>query len=73
MHGESIRATFNQPDSPNPRDAQYFELWASRGIWENPHKLEELKKLWWAEAAKNGALPQLEAGGHSRTYDQALE
>jgi hypothetical protein len=33
-----------------------------------------MKKLWWSEAAKNGALPLLEApGGRSRTYDQALE
>jgi len=38
-----------------------------------PAKLEELKKLWWAEAEKNGALPLLEApAGRSRTYDQAL-
>lgn len=38
-----------------------------------PQKLEELKKLWWEEAAKNGALPLLEApGGRRRTYDQAL-
>lgn len=39
-----------------------------------PDKLEEMKKLWWEEAAKNGALPLLEAsGGRRRTYDQALE
>ncbi len=112
VQGKSIRSTFNQPESSNPRDTQYFELWASRGIWNNgweaiavhkpgtnfdsdkwelynvdadfsqsvnlaskyPQKLEELKSLWWTEAAKNGALPQLEAsGGRQRTYDQALE
>lgn len=111
MQGKSIRATFDNPESPDPRDAQYFELWGSRGIWhkgwkavgihtpgtdfetdrwelykvdqdfsesidvaaENPAKLEQMKKLWWSEAAKNGALPLLEApGGRSRTYDQAL-
>lgn len=39
-----------------------------------PEKLEELKKLWWSEAAKNGALPLLEApNGRSKTYDQALD
>jgi arylsulfatase A-like enzyme len=39
-----------------------------------PEKLEELKKLWWSEAAKNGALPLLEApGGRRKTYDQALD
>ncbi len=39
-----------------------------------PQKLEELKKLWWEEAAKNGALPLLEApGGRRATYDQALQ
>jgi arylsulfatase len=112
MHGKSIRATFNNPESPSPRDTQYFELWGSRGIWhngweaigmhkpgtsfdsdrwelyhsesdfsqsrnvaaQNPGKLEELKKLWWSEAAKNGALPLLEAPqGRQSTYDQALQ
>jgi arylsulfatase A-like enzyme len=111
LQGKSIRATFNDPASPNPRDTQYFELWASRGIWhdgweaigihkpgtsfdldhwelyhaetdfsqctnlatKNPAKLEELKKLWWSEAAKYGALPLLEApGARQKTYDQAL-
>jgi arylsulfatase A-like enzyme len=39
-----------------------------------PEKLEELKKLWWAEAAKHGALPLLEApGGRRRTYNQFFE
>lgn len=112
LQGKNILATFNDPESPSPRDTQYFELWGSRGIWhkgwtaigihtpgtsfdedrwelyhaENdfaesvnlasqyPDKLEEMKKLWWEEAAKNGALPLLEApGGRRRTYDQALE
>jgi arylsulfatase len=112
MQGKSIRSTFNEPASPNPRDTQYFELWGSRGIWHNgwkavgthrpgssfdsdrwelyqvetdfsestniaanyPAKLEELKKLWWSEAARNGALPLLEAPVSRRaTYDQALE
>jgi arylsulfatase len=110
MQGKSIRATFENPAAPDPRDTQYFELWGSRGIWhkgwkavgihtpktsydndkwelynltedfsesndlaaKNPAKLEELKKLWWSEAEKNGVLPILEAGGRSRTYDQAL-
>ncbi len=111
MHGKSIRETFRNPDAPDPRDRQYYELWGSRGIWHKgwkavgihtpgtdynnnhwelyhvekdfsetdnvaaqyPQKLEELKKLWWEEAAKNGALPLLEApGGRSRTYDQAV-
>ena len=41
---------------------------------QQPGRLEELKKLWWTEAAKNGALPLLEAaGGRHRTYDQALD
>jgi arylsulfatase A-like enzyme len=35
IQGRSIRATFNNPASPNPRDTQYFELWGSRGIWHN--------------------------------------
>ncbi|MBS1827486.1 MAG: arylsulfatase [Acidobacteria bacterium] len=38
-----------------------------------PQKLEELKKLWWEEAEKNGALPLLEAPvPRRRTYDQAV-
>jgi len=112
MQGRSIRATFSDPKSPNPRDTQYFELWGSRGIWHNgweaigihkpgtsferdhwelyhadsdfsqstnvasqyPEKLEELKKLWWSEAAKYGALPLLEAPRQRQnTYDQALQ
>jgi arylsulfatase len=111
IQGKSIRATLNNPASPNPRDTQYFELWGSRGIWHNgweaigihkpgtsfdldrwelyhadndfsqsvnlasqyPAKLDELKKLWWSEAARNGALPLLEAPpARQKTYDQAL-
>lgn len=111
MQGRSIRATFNNPEAPDPRDRQYYELWGSRGIWHKgwkavgihtpgtdfaldrwelyhvaedfsesnnvaakyPAKLEELKKLWWDEAAKNGALPLLEAPVPRRgTYNQAL-
>ena len=101
-----MRRTLDDPQSPGPRDTQYFELWGSREIWNNGweaiaiHKpvtsfdsdrwelynmqedfsqsenvaakyadrLEQMKKLWWSEAAKNGALPQLEAtGGRQRT------
>ncbi len=111
IHGKSIRATFNDPQSPNPRDTQYFELWGSRSVWHDgwnataihqpgsdfdsdrwelyhvdqdfcetrnlaaqyPEKLAEMKKLWWTEAARNGALPQLEAPpSRQPTYDQAL-
>ena len=40
----------------------------------HPDKLKELQELWWDEAAKNGALPQLEASGfRQRTYNQMLE
>ena len=111
IQGESIRATFLDPNSPAPRDTQFFELWGSRSIyhdgwkavafhtpgtdfdddlWElynlktdfcetadlasqHPETLEELKALWWVEAAKYGALPLLEArGGRRRTYNQIL-
>lgn len=111
MQGKSIRATFADPESPDPRDRQYYELWGSRGIWhkgwkavgihtpgtsfendrwalyhvavdfaetsdmaaEHPEKLEELKRLWWEEAGRNGALPLLEApAGRRGTYNQAL-
>jgi len=38
-----------------------------------PDKLKELQALWWEEAAKNNALPLLEAqGGRTRSYDQIL-
>jgi len=40
---------------------------------KRPGKLKELQELWWSEAAKNGALPLLEAlGGRTRSYDQIL-
>jgi arylsulfatase len=40
---------------------------------KRPGKLKELQALWWSEAAKNGALPLLEAlGGRTRSYDQIL-
>jgi arylsulfatase len=38
-----------------------------------PQRLAELKRLWWSEAASNGALPLLEAPVLRRnTYDQAV-
>ena len=112
IQGKSIGATFGDPNSPNPRNTQYFELWGSRSIfhdgwkaiaihvpgtdfnddrWElyhvaedftesvdlaaqYPERVEEMKALWWSEAAKYGALPLLEApGGRRRTYDQFFE
>lgn len=111
MQGKSLRAVFDDPGAPAPRDTQFFELWGSRGIyhkgwkavafhtpgtsfeedhWElynaavdftetadlasqYPEKLKELQDLWWEQAAKNGALPLLEArGGRRRTYNQIL-
>jgi arylsulfatase len=40
---------------------------------QHPQRLTELKALWWKEAAKNGALPLLEARGiRQRTYNQIL-
>ena len=38
IHGKSIRATFDDPNSPNPRDTQYFELWGSRSIFHDGWK-----------------------------------
>jgi arylsulfatase len=112
IQGKTIAPLFNNPDAPNPRDTQYFELWTSKGIWHDgwkaigihtpetdfeldywhlyhveedfsesvnlaekyPEKLEEMKKLWWSEAAKYGAIPVLEAPGmRKRTYDQFLD
>ncbi|MEZ4702583.1 MAG: arylsulfatase [Rhodothermales bacterium] len=36
-----------------------------------PEKVEEMQRLWWAEAEKNGALPLLESPpGRRRTYEQ---
>ena len=111
LHGKSLRAVFDDPAAPAPRDTQFFELWGSRAIyhrgwkavafhtpgtpfgddhWElyrvetdfteafdlasrHPEKLRELRDLWWSEAEKHGALPQLEAQGfRERTYDQIL-
>jgi arylsulfatase len=38
-----------------------------------PERLEDLKRLWWEEAARNGVLPLLEApGGRRNTYNQAV-
>ena len=40
---------------------------------QHPEKLKELQDLWWAEAERNGALPQLEAiPMRQRTYNQIL-
>ncbi len=37
----------------------------------HPQKLKELQALWWKEAERNGALPQLEArGGRVNSYNQ---
>jgi arylsulfatase A-like enzyme len=38
IHGKSIRPTFNNPDSRDPRDTQYFELWGSRAIYHQGWK-----------------------------------
>jgi arylsulfatase len=38
VQGRSIRATFDDPAAPNPRDTQYFELWGSRAIWHDGWK-----------------------------------
>ncbi len=40
---------------------------------QHPERLKQLQDLWWAEAEKNGALPQLEAVRfRQRTFDQIL-
>ena len=40
---------------------------------QHPEKLKELQDLWWAEAERHGALPQLEAiPMRQRTYNQIL-
>lgn len=40
---------------------------------QHPEKLKELQELWWEEAGKNGALPQLEAiPMRQPTYNQIL-
>jgi arylsulfatase len=38
MHGKSLRAVFEDPKAPAPRDTQYFELWGSRGIYHQGWK-----------------------------------
>ena len=38
MHGESLRSTFNDAESPSPRHTQYFELWGSRSIYQRGWK-----------------------------------
>jgi arylsulfatase len=38
MHGRSLRAVFDDPEAPAPRDTQYFELWGSRGIYHKGWK-----------------------------------
>jgi arylsulfatase len=30
-----MRATFDDPKAPSPRNTQYFELWGSRSIYHN--------------------------------------
>jgi arylsulfatase A-like enzyme len=35
LAGASIAATFARADAPNPRHAQYFEIWAQRAIWRD--------------------------------------
>lgn len=38
LHGKSLRAVFEDPEAPAPRDTQYFELWGSRGIYQRGWK-----------------------------------
>jgi len=38
IQGKSIRATFDDSRSPNPRNTQYFELWGSRSIFHDGWK-----------------------------------
>ena len=70
---------FHTPDSDFESD--HWELYnISEDFTEandladaHPEKLREMQDLWWAEAAKHGALPQLEAVRfRQRTYDQIL-
>jgi arylsulfatase len=35
LEGASFAATFTDPQAPNPRATQYFELWGKRAIWHN--------------------------------------
>lgn len=44
VQGKSMRATFANPQSPPPRDTQYFELWGSRAIWHNGWKAVGIHK-----------------------------
>ncbi len=38
LHGKSLRAVFEDPAAPSPRDTQFFELWGSRGIYHKGWK-----------------------------------
>jgi arylsulfatase len=38
MQGKSLRAVFDDPAAPAPRDTQFFELWGSRGIYHKGWK-----------------------------------
>ena len=38
MQGKSLRAVFEDPGAPAPRDTQFFELWGSRGIYHKGWK-----------------------------------
>ena len=38
IHGKSLRAVFEDPEAPAPRDTQFFELWGSRGIYQKGWK-----------------------------------
>ena len=38
MQGRSLRAVFEDPGAPAPRDTQFFELWGSRGIYHKGWK-----------------------------------
>jgi arylsulfatase A-like enzyme len=38
IDGASLRATFDDPDAPDPRDTQYFEMLASRSIYHRGWK-----------------------------------
>ncbi|WP_118132973.1 arylsulfatase [Oceanicella sp. SM1341] len=102
IQGRSFLPTLADPEAPEVRTSQYFEMFANRGMYqggwwaaslsfepwqpergewdpftakwelynleedfsqardlagENPGKLEQLKALWWAQAAANKALP----------------
>jgi arylsulfatase A-like enzyme len=38
IHGRSMRATFADPDAPEPRDTQYFEMFGHRAIYHRGWK-----------------------------------